>query len=81
MHSVAFTLLSEEDPDRVYAFGLEILKPAGDVEEAITFRRNPTSGHTTFGVHASAEAACMRHSIVTPLILVRESNTNTPLPA
>ena len=70
MESVPFTLVSSEDHSKVFAYGLEI-RTGTKVDEAVTYRRDPQSGHTMFGVHTSAEAARGRFSMITPLDLVR----------
>lgn len=84
MHSIPFTLVSTESPDRILAFGLEIVRD-GNTIEAITYRREPHSGSTLFGVHASAESACHRYGIITPVTLeygeqdaVSSHNTSAP---
>jgi hypothetical protein len=51
-------------------------KSAGDgTEEAVTYRRDPCTGHVLHGVHSSAEAACRRFSSVLPLVLLQEDET------
>jgi len=74
MKSVPFTLVSTEQPDLVFAFGLEIVRD-GNVEEAVTFRREPDGGQVMFGAHASAESARARFSLVTPLTLLWQDET------
>lgn len=64
MPAVPFALVSIEDRNRIFAFGLDIDLPS----EVITFRRE-ADGRTTFGVHESAESARRRFSHVTPLEL------------
>lgn len=71
MHSELFTLVSAEDRSRVFAYGISITGDSGD--EAVTYRREPDSGQTLFGVHSCAEAARTRYSMVTPLDLVWEN--------
>lgn len=90
MYPRVFTLVSSEDPSRVFAFGLEVVDSGGDVQVAMTYRQDPRSGQSCFSTHLSAEAACVRFSMVTPLTLVpgdadigvpasrREGRTRTP---
>jgi hypothetical protein len=61
-----FCLVSAEDPDQVFAYGLDIDLPSG--RDVITFRRD-TNGRTVFGVHDSPEAARQRFSLTVPLEL------------
>lgn len=68
MDSIPFSLVSNESPNAIFAFGLELVHD-GEQIEAVTYRRDPSSGQASFGVHASAEAACRRYGIVTPLTL------------
>jgi hypothetical protein len=66
-----FALVSAEDDNKVFAYGLDIEMPSG--REVITFRRD-SSGHSMFGVHQSVEAARQRFSTITPLELVWEQS-------
>ena len=68
MDVIPFFLVSAEERSLIFAVGYEFVRD-GDVEEAVTFRRQPGSDQTMFGVHASAESACRRLSAVTPLAL------------
>ena len=73
MTAAAFSLVSADDHDKVFAFGIDIDLPSG--REAITFRRE-ADGRTVFGVHESAEAARLRFSRLVPLDLVWEATAS-----
>jgi hypothetical protein len=66
-----FSLVSAEDHDMVFAYGLDIDLPSG--HEVITFRRDST-GRSLFGVHQSVESAHRRFSAVAPMDLIWENN-------
>lgn len=70
MTATAFALVSAENRQKIFAYGLDIDLPSG--REVVTFRRDG-SGHSTFGIHSSAEAARARFSLVTPVELVWEA--------
>lgn len=78
MESALFALVSTEDESRIFAFGISIIDRSKT--EAVTYRRDPSSGQTMFGVHASAEAACQRYSMITPLELVWQTADDPPPP-
>lgn len=46
-----FVLVNADDPRQIFAFGIDT------GEEAITFRRDPSTDRTDFGVHEDADAA------------------------
>jgi hypothetical protein len=46
-----FMLVNAENTRQIYAFGIDT------GEEAVTFRREPDTGRTDFGVHTDADAA------------------------
>ncbi|GAB3438871.1 hypothetical protein [Actinophytocola sediminis] len=71
MTAIAFALVSSENQDKIFAYGLEIDLPTG--RDVITFRRE-ADGQTMFGMHQSVESARQRYSAVTPLELVWEPN-------
>lgn len=71
MHGELFTLVSAEDPTRIFAWGMQITE--ADTRTAIVWRRDPENGQNTFGVHASAEAARRRFGLITPMEVVWES--------
>ncbi len=56
-----FTLVSEKDDSQVFAWGMEIYD--GDNVEAVIYRR-ARDRRAMFGVHASAEAAKNRFSLL-----------------
>lgn len=68
MYPQAFSLLSEEDPSLVFAFGLEIIGNDGEINTAVTFRLGDGGQHS-FSVHESADRARATFSRVTPLTL------------
>jgi hypothetical protein len=47
-----FVLVDAENTRRIYAFGIDT------GEEAVTFRRDPDTTRTEFGVHNDADSAC-----------------------
>ncbi|MBP2321700.1 hypothetical protein JOF56_002085 [Kibdelosporangium banguiense] len=59
MEAQLFTLVSAEDPDKIFAWGMEIA--TDDDVEAIVYRRDPLTHRTMFGVHNSAEEALARY--------------------
>jgi hypothetical protein len=69
MSAIPFALVSADDHDKIFAYGLDIDLDSG--REVVTFRRDP-NGRSLFGVHQSPEWARDRFSIVTPLELVWE---------
>jgi uncharacterized protein (UPF0548 family) len=69
MTATPFALVSTEDRDKVFAYGLDIDLPSG--RDVITFRRG-ADGQTMFSVHGSVEAAQRRFNMVTPVDLVWE---------
>jgi hypothetical protein len=46
-----FVLVNAENTRQIFAFGIDT------GEEAVTFRREPATGRTEFGVHTDADAA------------------------
>lgn len=71
MTATPFGLVSAEDHDKIFAYGLDIeLDSRRDV---ITFRRD-ISGKAMFGVHSSVESAQRRFGIVTPLEIMWENH-------
>ncbi|HEX5405452.1 MAG TPA: hypothetical protein VFX16_24525 [Pseudonocardiaceae bacterium] len=46
-----FVLVNAENTRQIYAFGIDT------GEEAVTFRREPETGKSEFGVHTDADAA------------------------
>ncbi|OLF11142.1 hypothetical protein BLA60_14235 [Actinophytocola xinjiangensis] len=71
MTATPFALVSTEDPDKVFAYGLDIDLPSG--RNVVTFRREPT-GQKLFATHESVESARRRFSVITPLDLVWETH-------
>jgi cytochrome c-type biogenesis protein CcmE len=67
VHAELFWLANAENETEVYAYGIEISN-SGDLE-AVTFRRDPSTGRFQFGTHDSAEAARTRFQRVLPLVL------------
>ena len=64
-----FTLRNAENLSEVFAVGVSIVSEEGD-EEAVIYRRDPDNRGSTFGVHASPEAACKRFGLILPLEVV-----------
>lgn len=71
MYPSPFSLVSTEDPTQVFAFGLEIIRDGGEIETAITYRRE-SNGQNMFGVHSSAAAARDRFGVIAPMTLLRD---------
>ncbi|MCT2587073.1 hypothetical protein [Actinophytocola gossypii] len=69
-----FTLVSADDPTLVFAWGMQVSEP--DRRTAVVWRREP-DGQDILGLHASADAARERFSLVTPLDLVWEPDRST----
>lgn len=65
-----FTLVSAEDEDQVFAWGMEITTPSE--QEAVTYCRNPITNQTVFGLHRNAESALRRYGMMHQLRLVWE---------
>jgi uncharacterized protein (UPF0548 family) len=70
MTAIPFALVSADNHDKVFAYGLDIELDSG--WEVVTFRRNP-GGKALFGVHQSVESARRRFSTVTPLEILWET--------
>jgi GAF domain-containing protein len=73
MYPSAFSLVSAEDPSKIFAVGVEIVLEEGEIESAVIYRREP-DGQSTIGVHRTAEAAQELFSRVIPLTLQREND-------
>lgn len=71
MSVIPFSLVSAEDPDKVFAYGIDIELLSG--REVVVFRRDP-GGQAMFGIHQSAESALRRYNLITPLELVWETD-------
>jgi hypothetical protein len=76
MTATPFALVSAEDHDKIFAYGLDIDLPSG--RDVVIFRRDST-GRSIFGVHASVEAARQRFDVTTPLKLVWEHSCRCDL--
>jgi hypothetical protein len=65
-----FTLVSEDDHEGIFAWGMEITHPGG--RTAVIYRWDPTTRQSTQGVHSSAEGARVLYSRIAgiPLALV-----------
>lgn len=70
MHGRLFTLVSEDDNDGIFAWGMEITHPDGCA--AVIYRWDPATRQSTQGVHSSAEGARVLYSRIAgvPLALV-----------
>lgn len=79
MDASLFSLVSTEDPDLVFAWGMEVVRHVTDDEyrKAVVYIANPT-GQDTVSVHTCAESACKRWSTVTPLTLMWETIPQWP---
>lgn len=73
MHASLFSLVVADDPDQVFAWGMEIASDGRQDDEltrtAILYIGSPDD-KGRISTHASAEAACKRWSMVVPLTLV-----------
>jgi hypothetical protein len=70
MEGRLFTLVSAENEADVFAWGMQITTQ--DVQEAVTYCRNPVTNQTVFGLHANAESALRRYGTTFQLRLVWE---------
>jgi hypothetical protein len=65
-----FSLVDASDRTRIFAWGMEIMEE--ETTSAIVYRRDPDTGRTFIGQHASAESALDRYGRRVPLALVWE---------
>jgi hypothetical protein len=70
MEGRLFTLVSADNEENVFAWGMEITTP--DEQEAVTYCRNPVTNQTVFGLHSNAESALRRYGTTFQLRLVWE---------
>jgi hypothetical protein len=70
MEGRLFTLVSADNEQNVFAWGMEITTP--DEQEAVTYCRNPVTNQTVFGLHSNAESALRRYGTSFQLRLVWE---------
>jgi hypothetical protein len=70
MEGRLFTLVSADDDEMVFAWGMQITTPTE--EEAVTYCRNPVTNQTVFGLHRNAESALLRYGTALQLRLVWE---------
>ena len=70
MEGRLFTLVSAEDDQHVFAWGMQITTPSE--QEAVTYCRNPITNQTVFGLHSNAESALRRYGTTLQLRLVWE---------
>ena len=70
MEGRLFTLVSADNEENVFAWGMEITTP--DEQEAVTYCRNPVTNQTVFGLHSNAESALRRYGTSYQLRLVWE---------
>ena len=75
MNCELFSLVPTEDPNTVFAWGMEFSAEDGaEVKRvAMVHIGDPFDSGTSVGYHASAEAACARWSTVVPLDVFWES--------
>lgn len=70
MEGRLFTLVSADNEENVFAWGMQITTP--DEQEAVTYCRNPVTNQTVFGLHSNAESALRRYGTTFQLRLVWE---------
>lgn len=70
MEGRLFTLVSADDEDNVFAWGMEIT--TSYEQEAVTYCRHPVTNQTVFGLHSNAESALRRYGTTFQLRLVWE---------
>jgi len=70
MEGRLFSLVSADNDDNVFAWGMEITTARG--QEAVTYCRNPVTNQTVFGLHSNAESALRRYGATFQLRLVWE---------
>ncbi|WP_162470764.1 hypothetical protein [Saccharothrix deserti] len=68
MEANLFSLVDQTDRNRIFAWGMEVIEE--ETTNAITYRRDPDTGKTFIGQHASAESALNRYGRRVPLALV-----------
>ncbi|MBB5958798.1 hypothetical protein FHS29_005407 [Saccharothrix tamanrassetensis] len=74
MEANLFSLVSEADPTRIFAWGMEIMDD--ERTSAVVYRRDPDTGRGFVGQHESAEAALRRWGRRVPLLLVWEFDSD-----
>jgi hypothetical protein len=70
MEGRLFTLVSADNDEQVFAWGMQITTPTE--QEAVTYCRNPVTNQTVFGLHRNAESALRRYGSTLQLRLVWE---------
>lgn len=70
MEGRLFTLVSADNEEYVFAWGMEITTSLD--QEAVTYCRNPVTNQTVFGLHSNAESALARYGTSYQLRLVWE---------
>ena len=70
MEGRLFTLVTVDDDEMVFAWGMQITTPTE--QEAVTYCRNPVTNQTVFGLHRNAESALLRYGTTLQLRLVWE---------
>lgn len=70
MEGRLFTLVSAENDNDIFAWGMQITTPTE--QEAVTYCRHPVTNHTVFGLHPNAESALRRYGRTFQLRLVWE---------
>ncbi|MEU4442519.1 hypothetical protein AB0K14_01515 [Actinosynnema sp. NPDC050801] len=70
MEANLFSLVDATDRNRIFAWGMEIIED--ETTDAIVYRRDPDTGRTFIGRHASAESALKRYGRRIPLALAWE---------
>jgi hypothetical protein len=74
MHAVLFSLVVDQNPDLIFAWGMEIINDM-HIDKATAKRKvvlyiNDMDGREGISTHASAEAACKTWSKIVPLRIV-----------
>lgn len=80
MDASLFSLVSTEDPELIFAWGMEVVRHAPDNKQyrkAVVYIVDP-AGQDTVSTHTCAESACTRWSTVTPLTLTWETTPQWP---
>jgi hypothetical protein len=78
MYGQLFTLVHAADPDTdsgegtaIFAWGMQITT---DTDQFAVIYRRDRGGHSTFGVHGSADRACALYSRLVPLRVMWENS-------
>ncbi|GAB3433608.1 hypothetical protein GCM10027436_09920 [Actinophytocola sediminis] len=78
MHATLFSLVATENPNLIFAWGMEIVEDGyqdGEESRKAIIYIGGATGRETISTHLSAEHACRRWSTVTPLTIVWDNES------